>query len=123
MTCAFDTRRRLLTRIGLVAAFATLPAYARAEQPFFIDIAQVPPARAADILDPAAAEGQFRTFLRLVRIAGYEDTLRGPGPFTLFAPTDTAFVRMPRAQFARLSEPRAHDELLTLLSYHVVAGR
>ena len=70
-----------------------------------------------------AAAGQFRIFLRALRTAGYEETLRGPGPFTVFAPTDDGFARMDRAKFERLMEPSGHHELLSLLSYHVVPGR
>ena len=76
-----------------------------------------------DVLEVAAATGPFQTFLRAVRAAGYEETLRGPGPFTIFAPTDEAFSHMSRAERERLMSPRAHEELLALLAYHVVPQR
>ena len=128
MTFTPNTNRRgFLVDLGLVAALTALPGVASAQGPFFVDIAQPVPGhpapRLGDVLDTAAAQGQFRTWLRLVRIAGYEDTLRGPGPFTVFAPTDDAFTHMTRAELDRLGQPSAHQDLLTLLSYHVTAGR
>lgn len=76
-----------------------------------------------DVLDVAAASGQFTHFLEAVEAAGYEETLRGEGPFTIFAPTDEAFRRMDRAEIERLMLPQNRDELLSLLSYHVIAER
>ena len=76
-----------------------------------------------DVIDVAAATGQFTRFLAAVEAAGYEDTLRGEGPFTIFAPTDEAFRRMDQAEVERLMRPEHHDELLALLAYHVVAER
>jgi uncharacterized surface protein with fasciclin (FAS1) repeats len=76
-----------------------------------------------DVLDVAAATGQFTQFLAAVEAAGYEETLRGEGPFTLFAPTDDAFRQMNQRELRRLMDPRNRDELLALLSYHVVPER
>jgi uncharacterized surface protein with fasciclin (FAS1) repeats len=76
-----------------------------------------------DVLDVAAATGQFTRFLAAVEAAGYEETLRGEGPFTIFAPTDDAFRQMDQAEIDRLMQPVNRDELLALLSYHVVAER
>lgn len=73
-----------------------------------------------DILDVAAATGQFTRFLAAVEAAGYEETLRGEGPFTIFAPTDAAFREMDQAQVDRLMQPQNREELLALLAYHVV---
>src|SRR5262249_41745343 len=112
------------TGFGLAGALI-LTGLAQAD-PFLVDIAQTAPGahpHEGDVLETAAAAGQFRTFLRALRIAGYEETLRGPGPFTVFAPTDDGFARMARARFDRLMQPNAHNELLALLSYHVVPGR
>ncbi len=55
--------------------------------------------------------------------AGYEETLRGEGPFTIFAPTDEAFRRMDRRERQRLMDPRNREELLAILAYHVVPER
>lgn len=76
-----------------------------------------------DVLDVAAATGQFTRFLAAVEAAGYEETLRGEGPFTIFAPTDAAFRQMDQREVRRLMDPRNRDELLALLAYHVVPER
>ena len=81
------------------------------------------PDPAGDVIDVAAATGQFTRFLAAVEAAGYEETLRGEGPFTIFAPTDDAFRRMNQREFRRLMDPRNRDELLALLAYHVVPER
>jgi uncharacterized surface protein with fasciclin (FAS1) repeats len=75
------------------------------------------------VIDVAAATGQFTQFLAAVEAAGYEETLRGEGPFTLFAPTDEAFRQMNQRELRRLMDPRNRDELLALLAYHVVPER
>jgi uncharacterized surface protein with fasciclin (FAS1) repeats len=76
-----------------------------------------------DVLDVAAATGQFTRFLAAVEAAGYEETLRGEGPFTIFAPTDEAFRQMNQAEVERLMQPQNREELLALLAYHVVPER
>jgi uncharacterized surface protein with fasciclin (FAS1) repeats len=76
-----------------------------------------------DVIDAAAETGQFHLFLSAVETAGMEDTLRGDGPFTLFAPTDAAFTPRDQAQLQRLMRPAAHDELIAFVSYHVVPER
>jgi uncharacterized surface protein with fasciclin (FAS1) repeats len=81
------------------------------------------PNPAGDVLDVAAATGQFTHFLAAVEAAGYEETLRGEGPFTIFAPTDEAYRQMDAREVRRLMDPRNRDELLALLSYHVVPER
>jgi uncharacterized surface protein with fasciclin (FAS1) repeats len=81
------------------------------------------PDPAGDVIDVAAASGQFTQFLAAVEAAGYEETLRGDGPFTIFAPTDDAFRQMDQREMRRLMDPRNRDELLALLAYHVVPER
>lgn len=81
------------------------------------------PDPAGDVLDVAAATGQFTQFLAAVEAAGYEETLRGEGPFTIFAPTDAAFRQMDQREVRRLMDPRNRDELYALLAYHVVPER
>jgi uncharacterized surface protein with fasciclin (FAS1) repeats len=73
-----------------------------------------------DAIDVAAAAGQFTRFLAAVEAAGYEETLRGEGPFTIFAPTDEAFRRMDQREIERLMQPEHREELLARLAYHVV---
>lgn len=76
-----------------------------------------------DVLEVAAATGQFTRFLEAVEAAGYAETLRGEGPFTIFAPTDEAFAEMNQPEVARLMDPRNREELLAILAYHVVPER
>ena len=76
-----------------------------------------------NIVDTAAANGSFKTFSNALRKAGMVDTLQGKGPFTLFAPTDAAFDKLPAGQLASLLKPENKDELVSILNYHVLAGR
>jgi uncharacterized surface protein with fasciclin (FAS1) repeats len=76
---------------------------------------------AGDLVDVAAAAGSFGTLLQAVRAAGLEDVLRGPGPFTVFAPTDEAFAKLPAGALEALLADR--EQLAAVLTYHVVAGR
>src|SRR5262249_41874745 len=115
-----------LARAGvIVALLACAPAVlAQTSERFFIDLSQTTrPNPAGDVLEVAAATGEFQHFLAAVRAAGYEDTLRGPGPYTIFAPTDDAFRDMSQRELARLMEPRNRDELRSLLAYHIIRGR
>ena len=75
----------------------------------------------ADIVDTAIAAGDFTTLVAAVQAAGLEDTLRGEGPFTVFAPTDDAFAALPDGTIETLLEDPAGD-LTDILTYHVVAG-
>ena len=81
------------------------------------------PARAADIVDTAARAGSFNTLVAAVKAAGLVGTLKGKGPFTVFAPTDAAFARLPRGTLASLLKPENKARLASILTYHVVAGR
>ncbi len=74
-----------------------------------------------DIVDTAIAAGDFTTLVAAVRAAGLEETLRGEGPFTVFAPTDDAFAALPPGTVETLLEDPTGD-LATILTYHVVPG-
>jgi uncharacterized surface protein with fasciclin (FAS1) repeats len=80
-------------------------------------------ASAADIVDTAAAAGQFQTLVAAVKAAGLVDTLKGPGPFTVFAPTDEAFARLPAGTVESLLQPENKAKLQSILTYHVVPGK
>ena len=82
-------------------------------------------ARAAeeDIVDTAVAAGQFKTLAAALGAAGLVDTLKGPGPFTVFAPTDEAFAKLPAGTVENLLKPENKDQLIAILTYHVVPGR
>src|SRR5665213_3026176 len=79
-------------------------------------------ASAADIVDTAIA-GHFTTLVAAVKAAGLVDTLKGPGPFTVFAPTDEAFAKLPSGTLESLLKPENKAKLQKILTYHVVAGK
>lgn len=83
----------------------------------------VSPTAIQNVLDTAAANGTFKTFGRAVEQAGMSDTLRGAGPFTIFAPTDAAFDKLPANELSRLFKPENKDELSSVLNYHIVKGK
>ena len=78
-------------------------------------------AQAKDIVDTAVAAGKFNTLAAALQAAGLVDTLKGPGPFTVFAPTDEAFAKIPKADLDALLKDKA--KLSAVLTYHVVAGK
>ncbi|WP_310062224.1 fasciclin domain-containing protein [Lysobacter niastensis] len=76
-----------------------------------------------NLVDTAAANGSFKTFGKAIDRAGMSETLRGTGPFTIFAPTDAAFDKLPAGKLENLFKPENKEELVSLLNYHVVSGR
>ena len=76
---------------------------------------------AQDIIDTAVGTGKFTTLVKAVKAAGLVETLKGPGPFTVFAPTDEAFAALPAGTLDVLLKDKA--KLASILSYHVVAGK
>ncbi|MEO1550846.1 MAG: fasciclin domain-containing protein [Pseudomonadota bacterium] len=75
-----------------------------------------------DIVDVAAGAGSFNTLVAAVQAAGLVETLKGPGPFTVFAPTDEAFAALPAGTVESLLLPENKDQLVAILTYHVVPG-
>lgn len=75
-----------------------------------------------DIVDTAVAAGSFKTLVAAVKAAGLVDTLKGDGPFTVFAPTDEAFAKLPEGTVETLLKPENKAKLVDILTYHVVAG-
>ena len=75
---------------------------------------------ATDIVDTAISAGQFKTLVKAVQEAGLVDTLKGQGPFTVFAPTDAAFAKLPPGTLEALLNNK--EKLVEVLTYHVVAG-
>ena len=90
-----------------IAAAATLPLRAESK----------------DIVDTAVAAGSFKTLAAALQAAGLVDTLKGSGPFTVFAPTDAAFAKLPAGTVENLLKPENRDKLKAILTYHVVAGK
>ena len=76
-----------------------------------------------DIVDTAVAAGQFNTLAAALKAAGLVDTLKGTGPFTVFAPTDDAFAKLPKGTLDDLLKPENKEKLAAILTYHVVAGK
>ncbi|MFA0234587.1 fasciclin domain-containing protein [Vibrio sp. 10N.222.55.C7] len=76
-----------------------------------------------DIVDMAAGNGSFNTLVAAVKAAGLVETLKGDGPFTVFAPTDEAFAALPEGTVDMLLKPENKDKLIAVLTYHVVPGK
>jgi uncharacterized surface protein with fasciclin (FAS1) repeats len=88
----------------------------------FLALALTSAATAADIVDTAIA-GKFNALVTAVKAAGLVDTLKGPGPFTVFAPTDEAFANLPAGALEDLLKPENKAKLQSVLTYHVVPGK
>ena len=86
-----------------------------------ITLALSTPAFAADIVDTAVSAGSFKTLVTALQAAGLVDTLKGKGPFTVFAPSDEAFAKVPKATLDALLKDKA--ALSKVLTYHVVSGK
>ena len=76
-----------------------------------------------NIVDTAMEAGKFKTLAAALGAAGLVETMRGPGPFTVFAPTDEAFAKLPAGTVADLLKPENKAKLASILTYHVVSGR
>ena len=80
-------------------------------------------AQEKDIVDTAVAAGSFKTLATALKAAGLVETLKGPGPFTVFAPTDDAFAKLPKGTLDDLLKPENKEKLVAILTYHVVPGK
>lgn len=100
-------------RIASIAAAASLG----------LSLAFTAPAKADDIVDVAVGAGSFKTLVAAVEAAGLVETLKGEGPFTVFAPTDDAFAALPEGTVEGLLQPENKDRLVAVLTYHVVPGK
>lgn len=78
---------------------------------------------APDIVDTAVADGSFKTLAAALKAAGLVETLKGDGPFTVFAPTDDAFAKLPVGTVETLLKPENKAKLVAILTYHVVSGK
>jgi uncharacterized surface protein with fasciclin (FAS1) repeats len=76
-----------------------------------------------DIVDTAVAAGAFTTLVAAIEAAGLVETLKGEGPFTVFAPTDAAFAALPEGTLESLLKPENREQLVAILTYHVVPGK
>jgi uncharacterized surface protein with fasciclin (FAS1) repeats len=80
-------------------------------------------AKKKDIVDTAVAAGQFKTLAAALKAGGLVDTLKGKGPFTVFAPTDEAFAKLPKGTVEDLLKPENKEKLVAILTYHVVPSK
>ena len=87
-----------------------------------IALATLGSAHAKDIVDTAVAAGSFKTLAAALQAAGLIETLKGTGPFTVFAPTDAAFAKLPKGTVEDLLKPENKAKLIAILTYHVVPG-
>ena len=88
-----------------------------------LDLFSVKGYEATTVDDIAVAAGQFKTLAAALTAAGLVDTLKGPGPFTVFAPTDAAFAKLPAGTIENLLKPENKAKLTAILTYHVVASK
>ncbi len=86
-------------------------------------VAAIAMGHSKDIVDTAASNGQFETLVAAVKAAGLVDTLKGEGPYTVFAPTDEAFAKLPDGTVEDLLKPENKEKLVAVLTYHVVPGK
>lgn len=86
-------------------------------------VPMVSSAQDKDIVDTAVSAGSFNTLAAALKAAGLVETLKGPGPFTVFAPTDEAFAKLPKGTLDDLLKPENKAKLTAILTYHVVPGK
>ncbi len=103
--------RTLGVAAALIAALAVAPALAGDY------------GKKKDIVDTAVSAGDFKTLVAAVQAAGLVDALKGDGPYTVFAPTDAAFAKLPAGTVENLLKPENKDQLVAILTYHVVPAK
>lgn len=113
------TRFQFRGAIAAVALLAAGPAMSAAKNPMVGGAAMYP---TKTIVENASTANNLTTLVAAVKAAGLVDTLSGPGPFTVFAPTDAAFKKLPAGTVDTLVKPENKAQLTNILTYHVVAG-
>lgn len=101
---------RILAFAALLGSTLIMPMAQAAERP-------------GDIVAVASGAGSFKTLVAAVKAAGLVETLKGKGPFTVFAPTDDAFAKLPAGTLEDLLKPENKEKLVAILTYHVVPGK
>jgi uncharacterized surface protein with fasciclin (FAS1) repeats len=104
---------RMITLAALLTSSLTLPLAQAADQP----------AAPGDLVAVASSAGSFKTLVAALKAAGLVETLQGKGPFTVFAPTDDAFAKLPAGTLDDLLKPENKEKLAAILTYHVVPGK
>lgn len=110
------------TKSILITAIATLALAGCAKEAPSTATAAAAAMTEPDIVAVAAGAGQFNTLVAAIQAAGLVETLQSPGPFTVFAPTDEAFAKLPAGTLDSLLLPENKEKLVAILTYHVVAG-
>jgi uncharacterized surface protein with fasciclin (FAS1) repeats len=105
--------------IALTTGMLTQPQWAAAKD----EPAKEEPAKKKDIVDTAVAAGKFKTLAAALKAADLVDTLKGDGPFTVFAPSDEAFAKLPKGTVEGLLKPENKEKLADILKYHVVPSK
>jgi uncharacterized surface protein with fasciclin (FAS1) repeats len=113
--------KKLFVAAATTAALVGGIPLAMAEGSLYKTSATAAPMAKGDIVDTAVAAGQFNTLAKALTEAGLIETLKGPGPFTVFAPTDAAFAKIPADQLNALLADK--QKLVAVLTYHVVPGK
>ena len=118
-----DARNHTLSRLTLENAMRSLFAIAALiSMAGFANAGDCRSAKGKDIVDTAVSAGSFKTLVAAVKAADLVKTLKGKGPFTVFAPTDAAFAKLPKGTIATLLKPENKKKLQSILTYHVVSG-
>ena len=127
---SLSIQRRAFTHgvaLGSAALFlgclAVMPSAAQTPSPTPAAASSPTATAKEDLIAAAKAAGNFTTFLKAVEAAGLTATLQKPGPYTVFAPTDTAFSKMPAGKLDDLLKPENKAKLVSLISYHIAASR
>jgi uncharacterized surface protein with fasciclin (FAS1) repeats len=114
---------RLLTVAALAAALTLTPNLFAGECTASKDTAAATCTAGKDLVAVAAGADNFKTLVAAVKAAGLVETLQGQGPFTIFAPTDAAFAKLPAGTLEDLLKPENKAKLVAILTYHVVPGK
>src|SRR4051812_47052163 len=116
----FQARRTLVTAVTLIAICSSAPSLLAQKDP---DVGGSPMYANKNVIQNAVNSRDHTTLVAAVKAAGLVDTLQGPGPFTVFAPTNAAFAKLPAGTVQNLVMPENKQTLTKVLTYHVVAGR
>ncbi len=114
---------RTITRLAAVALVGAVLGACSTMSTMSPRPAPAQPVAANTIVDVAAKAGTFKTLLAAAQAAGLVDTLKSPGPLTVFAPTDDAFAKLPKGTVESLLKPENKDQLARILKHHVVPGK
>jgi uncharacterized surface protein with fasciclin (FAS1) repeats len=114
---------RILTVVALAATVTLTPALFAGECSASKDASAATCTAGKDLISVASGADNFKTLVAAVKAAGLVETLQGKGPFTVFAPTDAAFAKLPAGTVEDLLKPENRDKLVAILKYHVISGK